>query len=179
MSQKASEADLALDRDLFMRKLLRNLSGTLEDVVGLDAAEGYVSTVGGQIGDWIDDAYRQALGKKELGRKEVAEVCVDLKARIGGDFYLISADEDKLVFGNRRCPFGEMVKGRTSLCMMTSNVFGRISADNLGYARVELEETIARGDPGCRVVVHLKPQEDLQPDEREYYRLPKSVFDDE
>ena len=43
--------------------------------------------------------------------------------------------------------------------MMTSNVFGVIAAENLGYARVVLEETIATGSPGCRVVVHLKPDE--------------------
>jgi hypothetical protein len=41
--------------------------------------------------------------------------------------------------------------------MMTSNVFGGISAENLGYAKVVLEETIAQGHPGCRVVVYLKP----------------------
>jgi hypothetical protein len=40
---------------------------------------------------------------------------------------------------------------------MTSNVFGSIAAENLGYAKVVLEETIADGQPGCRVVVHLKP----------------------
>ena len=39
--------------------------------------------------------------------------------------------------------------------MMTSNVFGVIAADNLGYAKVDLEKTIARGDSECRVVVYL------------------------
>ncbi|MCF3973007.1 methanogen output domain 1-containing protein [Paracoccus salsus] len=173
-----SDADVALDRDLFFRRLLRDLSGTLEGVVGLEAAEGYISTVGGQVGLWIDASYREVLGKTQLRPEEVASVCVDLKKRIGGDFYLISIDEDKMVFGNRRCPFGEMVVGRTSLCMMTSNVFGRISADNLGYARVQLDETIARGDPGCRVVVHLKPHDDAAPDAREYYRLPRHPADE-
>jgi epoxyqueuosine reductase QueG len=35
---------------------------------------------------------------------------------------------------------------------------GRIAraADNLGYAKVELSETIAEGHAGCRVVVYLK-----------------------
>jgi hypothetical protein len=36
-------------------------------------------------------------------------------------------------------------------------VFGSIAANNLGYAKVELQETIAEGAPGCRVVVYLKP----------------------
>jgi len=41
--------------------------------------------------------------------------------------------------------------------MMTSNVFGSIAADNLGYAKVAIEQAIARGDAGCWVVVYLKP----------------------
>jgi hypothetical protein len=31
------------------------------------------------------------------------------------------------------------------MCMMTSNVFGHIAVQNLGYAHVALEQTIARG----------------------------------
>lgn len=39
---------------------------------------------------------------------------------------------------------------------MTSSVFGGIAARNYeGGAAVVLEERIAVGDPGCRVVVHL------------------------
>jgi hypothetical protein len=53
-----------------------------------------------------------------------------------------------------------MVKGRQALCMMTSNVFGLITAENLGYARVVIEESIAQGHAGCRVVVHLRPSLD-------------------
>ncbi|WP_089877791.1 methanogen output domain 1-containing protein [Citreimonas salinaria] len=171
MSEDLRDLNLDLDSDQFMRRLLRDLSGTLEGVVGLDAAEGYVSTVGSLMGRWIDRSYREALGTRALDAEQVAQVCVDLKRRINGDFHLISADETKLVFGNSRCPFGAMVEGRPSLCMMTSNVFGRIAADNLGYARVELSETIARGDAGCRVVVWLEPGREGA-DTREYYRLP-------
>jgi len=163
-------ADLDLDRDLFLRKLVRDLSGTLEDVIGVEAAEGYISTVGSSVGSWLNHSYKEALETSRLSAEQVGEVCVDLKRRIGGDFYLISASEDELVFGNRRCPFGSAVKDRPSLCMMTSNVFGRIAADNLGYARVELQETIAQGDPGCRVVVRLKQASAGAVSEREYYR---------
>jgi hypothetical protein len=65
----------------------------------------------------------------------VADALVDLKRRIGGDFFVIEQGDDKIVLGNRRCPFGEMVEGRASICMMTSNVFGSIIADNLGFAK--------------------------------------------
>lgn len=154
--KKLQELPLALDRDIFLRSLLRSLAGTLEDVVGLEDAAGYVSVVGGEIGDQINAQYREALGKAALDRDEVAQALVDLKRRIQGDFYVIAADEEKIVLGNRACPFGDRVLGRPSMCMMTSNVFGRIAAENLGYAKVDLEETIAEGATGCRVVVYLK-----------------------
>ena len=57
------------------------------------------------------------------------------------------------------------------MCMMTSNVFGVISANNLGYAKVELGKTIAHGDPECRVVVYLKPTPEAEASEgREYFK---------
>ena len=66
--------------------------------------------------------------------------------------------------------------GRPSLCMMTSNVFGSIAARNLGYARVELQETIAEGAPGCRVTVHLRgPGAGEAWGGREYFADPDAV----
>lgn len=163
-------AELPLQRDLFLRALLRELAGTLQDVVGIDEAAGYISVVGGAIGDQIDRDYRNAINVERLTREQVGEVLVDLKRRIQGDFYIAEEREDRIVFGNRRCPFGEYVEGRPSLCMMTSNVFGSIAAENLGYARVDIERSIAAGDPGCRVVVYLRPREGSEPNAREYFR---------
>ncbi len=155
---------------MFLRTLIRELSGTLEDVVGTEDASGFISVVGQNVGDWINEEYRRALSVSELSREQVAEVLVDLKARIKGDFYVIEEDDEKVVLGNRACPFAEKVLGRESMCMMTSNVFGAIAAENLGYAKVELQETIARGDRGCRVVVYLKPTAESDAREgREYY----------
>lgn len=160
-----------LERDIFLRTLLRELSGTLQDVVGLDEASGFVSVVGQRIGDQINHDYRAALKTPKLSREQVAAVLVDLKRRIQGDFYVIEENEEKIVLGNRACPFGDKVLGRPSLCMMTSNVFGGIAAENLGYAKVSIEAAIARGDAGCRVVVHLKPTEEAQAIEgREYFQ---------
>jgi predicted ArsR family transcriptional regulator len=161
---------VALDRDLFLRRLLRELSGTLQDVVGAEEAAGYISVVGAAMGEHIDALYKRALKVERLDRRQVAAVLVDLKRRIQGDFFVIEEDEGRIVLGNRACPFGELVRDRPSLCMMTSNVFGRIAAENLGYARVELEETIAQGHPGCRVVVHLVPSDEPDAQAREYFR---------
>jgi Methanogen output domain 1 len=147
--------DVPLERDVFLRTLIRHLAGTLDDVVGLSEASGFVALVGQRMGEDINAMYKAALGVPELTRGQVAEVCVDLKRRIQGDFYVISEDDEKIVFGNRVCPFNDKVNGRPALCMMTSNVFGTITSENLGYGKVVLEETIARGDPGCRVTVYL------------------------
>jgi hypothetical protein len=160
-----------LERDLFVRTLISHLAKTLEEVVGLPDAAGFISVVGQKMGDEINDSYKQALALSRLNREQVAEVMVDLKRRIQGDFYIIEQSEEKIVLGNRVCPFGEKVVGRESLCMMTSNVFGAIAAENLGYAKVVLEETIARGAPGCRVVVYLKPTSEAEAQVgREYFQ---------
>lgn len=161
---------IVLERDLFLRNLLRHLAGTLEEVVGEEEAAGFVSVVGQQVGDWINGMYRSALGVAKLDRETVAEVLVDLKRRIQGDFYIVDATQQRIILGNRACPFGEQVRGRSSLCMMTSNVFGTVTAENLGYARVELQKTIARGDPECLIVVSLASARPGEPSSgREYF----------
>lgn len=171
--EQVSDVEIPLDRDVFLRTLVRELATSLESVIGLEEASGYVSLVGQAVGTQIDEMYLKALGADRLTGEQVAEALVDLKRRINGDFYVIEHDEKKIVLGNRVCPFAEKVVGRESMCMMTSNVFGTIAARNLGYARVELEETIARGGAGCRVVVHLVPDVDIETvSGREYFGDP-------
>jgi predicted ArsR family transcriptional regulator len=166
----ASGLDVPLERDIFLRTLLRELAGTLQDVVGVEEASGFVSVVGQRMGEQINKAYREALQVENLSREQVADVLVDLKARIQGDFYVLDETDEKIVFGNRACPFAEKVAGRPALCMMTSNVFGSIAADNLGYGKVVLNRTIAEGHPECRVTVYLKPTAEAEAaDGREYF----------
>ena len=167
----AASADIPLDRDLFMRTLIRELAGTLESVVGIEDATGYISVVGAAMGDTINGSYRKGLHVDRLSRSQVTAVLIDLKRRIDGQFHVIEETADRIVFGNHVCPFGDKVLGRPSMCMMTSNVFGRIAAENLGYARVDLERTIAAGHGECRVVVHLRSESAEQSlDGREYFK---------
>lgn len=134
-------------------------------------ASGFVSVVGRKVGEQINAQYRQALSLERLSREQVARVLVDLKRRIQGRFYIIEENDEKIVLGNAACPFGDKVKERPAMCMMTSNVFGLITADNLGYSKVVLEKTIADGSPECRVVVYLKPSEEAEGvDGRQYFR---------
>lgn len=153
---------LPLERDVFLRTLIRELSGTLQDVVGIEEASGFISVVGERMGRQMNQDYKSALEVSKLSREQVADVLVDLKRRIQGDFYVIEQNNEKIVFGNRVCPFAEKVLGRPAMCMMTSNVFGTIAANNLGYAKVELQETIAEGASGCRVIVYLNTTEEAE-----------------
>ncbi len=151
---------LPLDRDLFLRTLIRELAGLLEEVVGQEGAEGYISLVGQNMGRWLNDLYRQAMGVERLTPAQVAAVLVDLKRRIGGDFSLLEQNDKKIVLTNDSCPFAEKVIDRPSMCMMTSNVFGVIAAENRGYAKVVLQETIAGRCTRCLVTIFLAPTEE-------------------
>lgn len=77
--EQLSELPIPLERDVFLRSLLRHLAGSLEEVVGLDDASGFISYVGQQMGDEIDKIYRQSLSLSQLGRRDIASVLVDLK----------------------------------------------------------------------------------------------------
>ena len=143
----------AIEKDTFMRSVLRELVGMLEQTVGEREAEAYVNHVGLSLGRLLNEDYRASFGQDKLDARQVAATLVDLKARIDGGFSIETLDAEKIVLVNTACPFGDKVIGRPSLCRMTANVFGHIAAENLGYARVRIEEAIARGDTGCRVTV--------------------------
>ncbi len=151
-----SALDIPLERDVFMRDLLRHLSGALQDVVGVDEASGFIAIVGQNMGEQLNQSYCKALQVSSLNLSQVAAVMVDLKQRIQSDYRVVSQSSDKIVLQSTTCPFAEKVIGRPSLCMMTSNVFGTIAAENLGYAKVSLVKTIARGDAGCLIEIYLQ-----------------------
>jgi hypothetical protein len=113
----ARALEIPLDRDVFTRTLIRELAGALEDVVGIEEASGYISIVGSAIGEQINQDYRRAYDVSSLSREQVADVLVDLKRRIQGNFFIIEEHEDKIVLGNTACPFAEKVIGRRSMCM--------------------------------------------------------------
>jgi hypothetical protein len=101
--------------NVVLRSLVRELSGVLEDVVGVKEASGFVSVIGRSIGERMNGEYRKALRVSNLSREQVAQVCVDLKRRIQGKFYIIEEKKDKIIFGNTACPFGDKVIGPESM----------------------------------------------------------------
>jgi anti-sigma regulatory factor (Ser/Thr protein kinase)/predicted ArsR family transcriptional regulator len=146
-------------REAFLRALVVQLAQELERAHGPAAAQSAVAQVGTDIGARMEEEFREAAAiVGELTPEQVAACFVRLKHAIDGDFYVLEASRDRIVLGNRRCPFGDAVLQAPALCRMTSSVFGGIAARNFGQASVILEERIAVGDPQCRVVVDLRPE---------------------
>ncbi len=173
MSKKTvlNDLNVPLERDVFLRSLIRELAGTLEDVVGYDEAAGYISLVGQRIGEWINDMYKKEMSVSSLNRSEVADVLTDLKLRIEGEFSVVEQDDSRIMLESKTCPFEDKVHDHPSMCMMTSNVFGFIAAENLGYAKVVLGKTIANRDDKCNVTVYLKTTPESESAQgREYFR---------
>ena len=152
-----ADAEGAFGRESFLRALVVQLSSAVEHGLGPEAGEHLVSQVGIAVGGQMEAAYRAARGlTARLTPEQLADCYVRLKGAIDGGFYLLEVSGDRIVLGNRRCPFGDVVRTSPALCRMTSSVFGGIAARNGDDgAAVVLEERIAVGDPGCRVVVHL------------------------
>lgn len=151
-----AHADGSFGKESFLRALVVQLAASVEAREGPDAAEAAVAQVGADVGGRMEEEYRRARGiVGELSVEQIADLYVRLKAAIDGDFYVVEASPERIVLGNRACPFGEVVKRAPGLCRMTSSVFGGIASRNTGGASVVLEERIAVGDPECRVVVWL------------------------
>lgn len=171
LAREIAALDVPLNRDVFMRTLVREMTNVLCEVIGIEQASGFVAVVGQGMGHQIDRDYRHALQLPSLNREQVAAVLVDLKKRIKGDFYVVEQSDHRILLRNRVCPFEDKVNGQRALCMMTSNVFGCIAAENLGYAKVELRQTIAEGARECEVAVHLVLSDETDALEgREYFK---------
>ncbi len=149
-------------REVFLRALVVQLSQAVEHTAGPDVGEEVVAQVGIAVGGQMEAEYRAA--RDVVGRlspHQLAECFVRLKHAIDGGFYVVDVTDERIVLGNTRCPFGDAVTRAPALCRMTSSVFGGIAARNQDHgASVVLEERIAVGDTGCRVVVYLSPPDD-------------------
>ncbi len=144
-------------RESFLRALVVQLANAVEAQQGPDAAQRAIGQVAADIGGQMELEYRQATGTtgSTLSAEQIADCVVRLKAAIGGSFRVVDVTDERIVLVNGHCPFGPDVRRSPSLCRVTTAVFGGIAARSTGRAAVTLEERIAVGDPGCRVVIHL------------------------
>jgi anti-sigma regulatory factor (Ser/Thr protein kinase) len=158
--------DGSFGKEPFLRALVVQLARALDFQHGPDAAEAAVAQVGTDVGGRMEEAYREAEQVVDrLTPEQIADCYVRLKHAIEGGFSVVEVADDRIVLVNDHCPFGDVVRAAPALCRMTSSVFGGIAARNSpAGSGVLLEERIALGDPGCRVVVYLRePPPDVQP----------------
>ena len=160
--------EIELGQPEFFADIATTLAGELEDTIGLVEASSFVGQVGDELGAAISRRYAEALDGLPEEPGALAAILSDLKRRIGGNFTVETVSDSEIVLINSVCPFADRVQGRPSLCMMTTNVFGRIVSDARGYARVNIDNAIATGHPGCRVRVSL--QDDDTGDGFEFFR---------
>ncbi len=159
-------------KESFLRALVVQMARAVEYNGGPDAAEAAVAQVGADVGGQMEAEFRRA--REIVGTmdpQQIGDCYVRLKHAIDGNFRVVEANEQQIVLVNDRCPFGEVVQMAPALCRMTSSVFGGIAArNNDGPVAVLLEERIAVGDPGCRVVVALDPTADVDRNAAHVYR---------
>ncbi len=163
-------------KESFLRALVVQLSQTVEANHGPDAAEAAIAQVGTDIGGQMEKEFR--LAEAVVGRmtpEQLGRCFVRLKHAIDGGFTVVEANAERIVMENTRCPFGDSVLRAPALCRMTSSVFGGIAARNApDDVAVLLEERIAVGDPGCRVVVSLVPPAPAAAPFAHRYRMPST-----
>ena len=116
---------------------------------------GHIERIGLAASTCLENASRQQLGLHEaIDHDQYADVIINLKNQIGGNFSRGSSESGTIRVVNTRCPFGDMVKEAPELCRMTAGVFGGIAARNFGYAKVELKRRIATNDQMCDVYIY-------------------------
>ncbi|TLS37879.1 methanogen output domain 1-containing protein [Pseudalkalibacillus caeni] len=146
-------ANTSLTGHLFLAKLITQYAHLHKRAIG-DTASEYIKQLGLRTGEWVESFYDD---QTKWTIEKYAETIVDLKNSIGGEFEIISVNNEQVVVKATSCPFGKVVQDAPHLCNMTSSVFGGIAARRFGYGKVNLRKRIAKGDPICEVAVHLNP----------------------
>ncbi len=142
----------------FLQTFILELMHASEQL-GQEHSRQLIENIARTAGCFFEEVYRQQIDNKEdaLDIESYIELILGLKNHIGGKFSLTSSTPDCIAVSNSCCPFGEKVGNFPELCGMTSSVFGGIAARNFGYAKVEIDKSIARHDGCCEVYVHLNP----------------------
>ncbi|MFC3200481.1 methanogen output domain 1-containing protein [Alteromonas oceani] len=158
-----------VDQTRFYRQCLLELNDVLDKVLGNDESTAFVGLVASRLADFFISAYREAHGRRHYSPMQLAQLLIDLKTRIGGDFYVSDITGRKIVLRNRQCPFGKGVLGKSSLCSMTAGVFGKVVAESNQYAAVSVDEAIAKGDAQCKVTILLQAEDNSDGHYREFF----------
>jgi len=116
----------------------------------------------------IEEQYKKFHGVNKLNFTQVIDSLVDAQKKIGGNFIVVERTEDVIILRNTKCPFGEKVRKAPCLCATTSALCGVMTAKNLGYSKVILKKTIAKGSNECLIYIYLKKTESKDKETDEY-----------
>jgi DNA-binding NtrC family response regulator len=118
-------------------------------------AGGYIEHVGLTASQCLEEGARGCLGyHREINSDQYADVIINIKNRIGGNFSRASSPPGVIRVVNTRCPFGDNVRDAPELCRMTASVFGGIAARNFGYGKVVMNKRIALNDGCCDISIY-------------------------
>jgi DNA-binding NtrC family response regulator len=118
----------------------------------------YIEHVGLAASHDLEETARTCLGYVgPISADQYADLIINLKNQIGGNFSRSSGPSGAIQVVNSRCPFGDRVKEAPELCRMTASVFGGIAARNFGYGKVELKKRIALNHSHCEVCIYIDP----------------------
>lgn len=145
-----------MDANSLLRELLAGAATISEQALGPEMASAYLTAVGRLVAGKVEQLYRDAWGvRRAFTPEEYARLVVDLKKRIGEEFFLTSVSREKVVIHGGQCPFRDLVRTTPQLCLITGSLLGDIAVRNFGYAKVARRRCIGAGDAGCEIAVHL------------------------
>ncbi|MER5513258.1 hypothetical protein [Streptomyces sp. NPDC002763] len=78
--EQVSDVEIPLDPDVFLRTLVREPATSLESVIGLEEASGYVSLVGQAVGTQIDEMY---IARGDAGCRVAVHLVPDVDVETG------------------------------------------------------------------------------------------------
>ncbi|HDH07854.1 MAG TPA: sigma-54-dependent Fis family transcriptional regulator [Gammaproteobacteria bacterium] len=124
-----------------------------------DGTQAYIEHLGLSASRCFEEVSKKQLGYQgKICTDQYANLIVNLKNQIGGQFSRASSIPGVVRVINKRCPFGEIVKEAPELCRMTASVLGGIAARNFGYAKVHLDKRIAMSEGRCEILVYTNHQ---------------------
>jgi len=149
---------VTLNREGHFNNLILNLGAELNDEVSKKRLKKAAIV---SVKD-IEEQYKKFYSTDKLSYTQVIDSLLDAQRKIGGNFIVIERTEEIIILKNTKCPFGEKVKKAPCLCATTSALCGVMTAKNLGYSKVILKKTIAKGSNECLIYIYLKKTKEAE-----------------
>lgn len=155
---------VTLNKENYLNTILLNLGKEFNDEV----SKKKIKKAAIATAKKIEEQYKKFHGVDKLNYIQVIDSLVDAQKKIGGNFIVVERTEDIIILKNTKCPFGGKVRKIPCLCSTTSALCGVITARSLGYSKVILKKTIAKGSNECLIYIYLKKTNAMDKETDEY-----------